>query len=212
VIKIDRRTFIGSLAGGLLTVPLYAFAQQQGKVWHVGILETVSTDMNVANLDAFRQGLRELGYVEGRNLLVDYRSADGRAERFPDLAAELVGLKVDLIVTRGTPAALAAKKATRTIPVVMANAGDPVDSGLVISLAHPGGNVTGLSSLTVNLEAKRFGLLRELVPKARGLWARVRCGNQAARRWTHRRTRRSLASESKPDRRAGSEASAASDL
>jgi putative ABC transport system substrate-binding protein len=161
---MDRRTFIGSVASGVLVVSLHSYAQPQGKVWRIGILETVSPELNAANLDAFQQGLRELGYVEGRNLVIEYRSADGRSERFPSLAAELVGLKVDLIVTRGTPASLAAKRATRTIPVVMANAGEPVETGLVISLARPGGNVTGLSSLTVHLEAKRLGLLRELVP------------------------------------------------
>ena len=152
------------IGASTLAAPLASFAQQQGKVWRIGMLETTSTTLNAANLDGFRQGLRDLGYVEGRNLIIEYRSADGRSERFADLAAELVGLKVDLLVTRGTPASLAAKNATRTIPVVMANAGDPVSSGLVASLAHPGGNITGLSSVTVNLEAKRFGLLRELVP------------------------------------------------
>ena len=161
---MDRRTFIGSVASGVLVVSLHSYAQPQGKVWRIGMLETVSPELNAANLDAFQQGLRELGYVEGRNLVIEYRSADGRSERFPSLAAELVGLKVDLIVTRGTPASLAAKRATRTIPVVMANAGEPVETGLVISLARPGGNVTGLSSLTVLMEAKRLGLLRELVP------------------------------------------------
>jgi putative ABC transport system substrate-binding protein len=161
---IDRRTFIGSVASGVFAVPLGAFAQEPAKVWRVGMLETTSTTLNAANFASFMQGLRDLGYVEGRNLIIEYRSADGRSERFADLAAELVGLKVNLIVTRGTPASLAAKNATLTIPIVMANAGDPVDSGLVTSLARPGGNVTGLSSLTVNLESKRFGLLREVVP------------------------------------------------
>jgi putative ABC transport system substrate-binding protein len=158
------RQSVITLGACILAAPLASIAQAQEKVWRIGMLETVSTELNGANLDAFRKGLRELGYVEGRNLIIEYRSADGRSERFAALATELVGLKVDLIVTRGTPAALAAKNATRTIPVVMANAGDPVDSGLVTSLARPDGNVTGLSSLTVNLEAKRFGLLRELVP------------------------------------------------
>jgi putative tryptophan/tyrosine transport system substrate-binding protein len=128
------------------------------------MLETIYTELNAANLNAFRQGLRDLGYVEGQNLIIEYRSADGRSERFADYAAELVGLNVDLIATRGTPASLAAKRATRAIPVVMANAGEPVETGLVTSLARPGGNVTGLSSLTVHIEAKRLGLLRELVP------------------------------------------------
>jgi putative tryptophan/tyrosine transport system substrate-binding protein len=162
-VKMRRRLLI-ALAASALAVPFVSVAQSQGRTWRIGMLETVSTELNGANLDAFRKGLLELGYVEGRNLIIEYRSADGRSERFAALATELVGLKVDLIVTRGTPAAVAAKNATRTIPVVMANAGDPVDSGLVTSLARPGGNVTGLSSLTVPLEAKRFGLLRELVP------------------------------------------------
>src|SRR5438874_2243406 len=159
---MDRRTFIGSVASGILALPLGVFAQQQGKVWRLGILDTVSTEMNAANLDAFRQGLRERGYVEGRNLFIEYRSADGRGERFADLATELVRLKVDLILTRGTPATVAAKNATQTIPVVMVAVGEPLM--FVASLARPRGNVTGLSSAAGELEAKRFGLLRELVP------------------------------------------------
>jgi len=161
---MDRRTFMCSVAGGVLAAPFASYAQAQVRVWRIGMVETVSTELNVANLNAFRQALRELGYVEGQNLIIEYRSADGRGERFPDIAAELVGLKVDLLVTRGTPASLAAKRATQTIPVVMANAGEPVETGLVTSLARPGGNVTGLSSLTVRIEAKRLELLRELVP------------------------------------------------
>jgi putative tryptophan/tyrosine transport system substrate-binding protein len=161
---MDRRQLLFVLGTGALAVRLASFAQAQDKVWRIGMLETVSTTLNAANLDTFRQGLRELGYIEGRNLIIEYRSTDGHAERFPDLATELVRLKVDLIVTRGTPAALAAKNATRTIPVVMANAGDPVGSGLVSSLAHPGGNVTGLSSVPAELDPKRLELIRELVP------------------------------------------------
>jgi len=163
---MDRRSFIASVAGGVLAAPLASYAQAQAKAWRIGMVETVSMELNAANLNAFRQGLRELGYVEGQNLIIEYRSADGRSERFADIAAELVGLKVDLLVTRGTPASMAAKQATRTIPVVMANAGEPVETGLVSSLARPGGNVTGLSSLTVRIEAKRLELLRELVPGA----------------------------------------------
>src|ERR1700675_4138858 len=141
---MDRRTFIGRIAGGLLAAPLAARAQQVGKVYRIGILEAIPAAQNAANLDALRKGLRNLGYVEGRNLVIEYRSADGRTERFPDLASELVRLKVDLIVTRGTPAAIAAKNATETIPVVMATMGDPL---LVVdSLARPGRNVTGLSA------------------------------------------------------------------
>src|SRR5437667_11961027 len=138
---MDRRTFIFALVVGVATGPLAARAQQAGKVYRIGILETVPAARNAANLDALRKGLRELGYVEGRNLTIEYRSADGRAERFPDLAAELVRLNLDLIVTRGTPAAIAAKNATGTIPVVMATMGGP--GAIVQSFAHPGGNITG---------------------------------------------------------------------
>jgi putative ABC transport system substrate-binding protein len=159
---MDRRTFIGHVAFGLLAVPFASLAQQVGKIYRVGMLETTPTAMNAANLGAFRQQLRELGYVEGRNLIIEYRSADGRSERFPRLAAELVDMKVDLIVARGSLATQAAKNATRTIPVVMAAVGEPLQ--LVASLARPGGNVTGLSSLTVDTETKRLGLLRELLP------------------------------------------------
>ena len=101
---MDRRTFIGCVVGGLFATPLGARAQPAGKVYRIGILEPIPAAQNVANLDALRKGLRDLGYVEGRNLVIEYRSADGRAERFPDLATELVRLKVDLIMTRGTPA------------------------------------------------------------------------------------------------------------
>ena len=158
---MDRRTLIFAIASGLATLPLVCFAQAPGKVWRIGMLETTSTTLNAVNLAALRQALRELGYVEGRNLIIEYRSSDGRGERFADLAAELVGLQVDLIVTRGATATIAAKNATRTIPVVMAAIAEPLL--VVASLAHPGGNVTGLSSVAVALETKRFGLLRELV-------------------------------------------------
>jgi putative ABC transport system substrate-binding protein len=162
---IDRRTFIGRVAAGFLCAPFDARAQQMGKVYRIGILETIPAARNAANLDALRKGLRDLGYVEGRNLVIEYRSADGRPERFPDLAAELVRLKVDLIVTRGTPAARAAKNATGTIPVVMATMGDP--RAIVASFAHPGGNITGVTTFSTELTAKRIELLKELVPN---LW------------------------------------------
>jgi putative ABC transport system substrate-binding protein len=161
---MDRRTFIVSVAGGLLAPQLGAFAQPQGKIWRIGMLETRSTVLNAASIDAFRQGMQELGYKEGQNFEIAYRSSDGRDERFPGLASELVRLKVDLILTRGTPAALAAKSATRTIPVVMAASGDPVGAGLIASLAHPGENVTGLSLFNLEIYAKRVELLRELIP------------------------------------------------
>src|SRR5437773_7284087 len=136
---MDRRTFIGGVAAGLLAAPLAALAQQ-AKVYRIGILEPIPAAQNAANLAGLRKGLRDLGYVEGRNLVIEYRSADGRAERFPDLAVELVRLKVDLIVTRGTPATNAAKSATETIPVVMA-AMRPL--AVAATLPQPRGNCTG---------------------------------------------------------------------
>ena len=150
-----------------------------GKVYRVGMLETTPMAMNAANLGAFRQRLRELGYVEGRNLIIEYRSADGRSERFVGLATELVNMKVDLIVARGSLATQAAKNATRTIPVVMAAVGEPLE--FVASLARPGGNVTGLSSLTVDLETKRLGLLRELLPGSKRIAALFNLDNPANR-------------------------------
>jgi putative ABC transport system substrate-binding protein len=159
---MDRRTFIGGVAGALLAAPLAARAQQAEKVYRIGILEPIPAAQNAANLDALRKGLRELGYVEGRNLIIEYRSADGRAERFADLASELVRLKVDLIVTRGTPAARAAKNATGTIPMVMATMGDP--RAIVASFAQPGANITGLTTFSTELSAKRIEILKELVP------------------------------------------------
>jgi putative ABC transport system substrate-binding protein len=156
---MKRRAFMGTLAGGLLAAPLIGEAQPAGKVWRIGVLETTSVALNAANLEAFRQGLRELGYVERQNYAIEYRSADGRPERFPDLAAELVRLKVDLIVTRGTPAVLAAK-----IPIVMATSGDALGTGVVSGLARPGGNVTGLSTINAELVGKRLGLLKEAMP------------------------------------------------
>jgi putative ABC transport system substrate-binding protein len=159
---MDRRTFIGCVAGGLLVAPLAARAQQVAKIYRIGILETIPAARNAANLDGLRKGLRDLGYVEGRNLVIEYRSADGRPERFPGLASELVRLNVDLLLTRGTPAARAAKDATATIPVVMATMGDP--RAIVASFAQPGGNVTGVTTFSTELSAKRVQLLKELVP------------------------------------------------
>jgi len=175
---MDRRVFIGTLASGLLAAPLAVHAQQVGKVYRIGILETIPAARNAPNLDALRKGLRNLGYVEGRNLVIEYRSADGRAERFPDLAAELVRLKVDLIVTRGTPAARAAKKATETIPTVMATMGDP--HAIVASFAHPGGNITGVTTFSTELTAKRIELLKELVPRLSRVALLHNMGNPAA--------------------------------
>jgi putative tryptophan/tyrosine transport system substrate-binding protein len=161
-----RREFITLLGSAAAAWPFAARAQQGERIRRVGVLETVSVMLNAANYDALRQGLRELGYVEGRNLVIEYRSADGLTGRFPDLAAELVRREVDLIITRGTPAALAAKNVTATIPIVMAASGDPVGTHLVVSLARPGGNLTGLSSVVSDLYGKRVELLKEMVPAA----------------------------------------------
>ena len=152
------------LALALLAAPLAAEAQPAGKVYRIGVLEILPVASNAANLAAFRQGLRDLGYVEGQNVVIEYRSADGQAERFPRLASELVRLNVDVIVTRGTPAALAAKQATGTIPIVMASSGDPLGTRIVVSLARPGGNVTGLSAFSTEVQGKLLELLREIVP------------------------------------------------
>ncbi len=141
------------------------------------MLETRSAALNAANVDAFRQGMRELGYKQDQNLEIVYRSSDGRDERFPALADELVHLKVDLILTRGTPAALAAKRATGSIPVVMAASGDPVGSHIVTSLARPGANVTGLSSGITESFPKRVQLLAELLPGLKRIVALLNMGN-----------------------------------
>jgi len=159
-------TLVSSVAVLLLAMPLGALAQQAGKLYRIGMLETVAVSLNSENLQAFREELKGFGYVEGQNLTIAYRSADGRAERFPGLAEELVRLPVDLIVTRSTPAAMAAKKATGTLPIVMAASGDPVSTRLVQSLARPGGNVTGLTSLTPEMAGKRLELLRTAFPTA----------------------------------------------
>jgi putative ABC transport system substrate-binding protein len=164
---IDRRTFLAGTGAVFLAAPLGAGAQEYkaGKIYRIGTLEPVSAALNASNLAALSQGLREAAYVEGQNLMIEYRSADGQDERFPGLASELIRLKVDVIVTRGTPAALAAKNATSTIPVVMASSGDPVATGVVVSLAHPGGNVTGLSAVATDIQGKQLEVLRETVPR-----------------------------------------------
>jgi putative tryptophan/tyrosine transport system substrate-binding protein len=161
-----RRAFLAILTGGVLAGPVATGAQPAAKTVRVGCLE-IGGD-NPRNWEAFLQGLRDLGYVEDRNLQVDYRDAKGKPDRFPALAAELVALKVDVIVTfGGTLAALAAKRATTTIPIVFHVVGDPVADGLVASLAQPRGNVTGFSNLHPELVGKLFELLRQAVPGVR---------------------------------------------
>jgi putative ABC transport system substrate-binding protein len=171
------RALVLGLALSSLAAPPAIDAQRPEKLYRIGVLERTSTAINAANLDGFRQGLRDLGYVEGKNFVIEYRSADGRDERFPGLAVELVRLKVDLILTRGTPAAMAAKNATATIPVVMTGVGDPVGQGVVASLARPGGNITGLGSFMTEVSAKRVELLRELVPGAARIAALINMSN-----------------------------------
>src|SRR5712691_5301402 len=161
---MERRRFMAALAGGLLAAPLAAEAQQAAKVARIGYLST-NLAANPHIHEAFRQGLRDLGYIEGRNVVIEYRDAEGKSERLPALAAELVALKVDVIVAAaGNHIALAAKQATRTLPIVFAAVVDPVASGLVTSLARPGGNVTGASTVSPELVGKRLELLTQAVP------------------------------------------------
>jgi putative tryptophan/tyrosine transport system substrate-binding protein len=158
-----RREFISLLGGAAAAWPLGASAQQAAKAPRIGYL-TGNLAANPHTREAFLQGLRDLGYVEGRNLEIEYRDVEGKYERLPALAAELVALKVDVILAAGTPQPLAAKQATRTIPIVFAGAADPVGSGLVTSLARPGGNVTGLSLLSPELVGKCLEQLKQAVP------------------------------------------------
>src|SRR5712692_4473120 len=166
----SRRTFLGTLALGLLALPLGSLAQQPtARIARIGFLGQTSASLSasVIRVEALRTGLRDLGYIEGKNLTIEFRCAEGKHERLPDPAAELVRLKVDVIVTQGTPGALAAKQATTTIPIVMPVVADPVATGLVASLARPGANVTGLTWFSHEVSAKRLELLRNAFPRAK---------------------------------------------
>jgi ABC-type uncharacterized transport system substrate-binding protein len=164
--QIMKQKFIGiALCAMLFTLSLPAQAQQPARIFRIGILIPSSASFFLDRLEAFRQRLRELGYVEGKNILIESRYAEGKPERVPDLAAELVRLKVDVIVTAANSGILAAKKASATIPIVFGSANDPVESGLVSSLARPGGNITGLSQMAQELDGKRLELLKEAFPK-----------------------------------------------
>jgi putative ABC transport system substrate-binding protein len=154
-----------AVAVGLIAVPLAAGAQPAGKVARVGFLGNSTAALEANLVGPFREGLRDLGYVEGQNVRIEYRWAEGKYERFPALIAELAALKIDVLVTAGTPAALAVKKAAPTFPLVMVAVGDPVATGLVADLGRPGGNMTGLSSIAPDLEGKRLELLREVTPR-----------------------------------------------
>ncbi len=157
---------LGMGAPGLLMGMLTAVAQQPARIFQIGYLTTGSSSENLHLLDAFRQGLRDLAYVEGQHFRIESRATEGKNARLPDLAAELVRLKLDVIVTQGTPATLAAHQATKTIPIVILGVTDPVASGFAASLARPGGNVTGLSGMVHDLAGKRLELLKEAVPGA----------------------------------------------
>ena len=179
---MDRRAFIGTLTGSLLAAPLAAEAQQ-ARVYRIGALDTLPMARNAANLDGFRQGLRDLGYVEGQDFVLEYRWPANRANAFPDLANELVHLKVDLILTRGSAAVTAAKHATATIPIVMAASGDPLGVGVVTGLARPGGNVTGMSTLTTEVSAKRLQLLKDVIPGIQRIAALFDRGTGLVTQW-----------------------------
>jgi putative ABC transport system substrate-binding protein len=170
-----RRAFI-TLLGGAAAWPLAARAQQASRLPTIGFLGGGTSATQRTWVDAFVQRLRELGWTEGRTVAIEYRWGEGRSDRYPELAAEFVRLKVDVILAGGTEAALAARQATSVIPIVFPTAGDPVGTGLVASLARPGGNVTGLSNLGSNLGAKRLQLLREVFPSLSRLAVMVNAG------------------------------------
>src|SRR5947199_4905092 len=164
MVRVRRRYFV-SVAGALLAAQLAAEAQQPAKTPRIGFL-VVDWAGGPRGTEAFRQGLRDLGYVEGRNVVIEYRDAGGKVERLPALAAELIALQVDVILAGGTPTALAAKQATRTLPIVFSSAADPVTDGLVTSLARPGGNITGSSNFAPELVGKCLEHLKQAVPGA----------------------------------------------
>jgi ABC-type uncharacterized transport system substrate-binding protein len=161
---MTRRELIALLASTTAAGWPEALQAQQQKLFRIGFLGNSTAALESDLVEPFRQGLRELGYVEGQNVVIEYRWAEGRYERFPALIAELVGAKVDVIVTAGTPSALAVKQSAPSIPLVMVAVGDPIGSGLIASFARPGGNATGLTSIAPELEGKRLELLREVLP------------------------------------------------
>ena len=162
---LERRTFLGALASGLLAAPLAAEAQSVGKVYRIGFLR--AGPPLVTYIEGFRQGLRERGYVDGQNVVIEFRATDGSFDQLPRLAEELVRLKVDVILASAAPAALAARRVTTSVPIVFVGVVDPVELGLVPSLGRPGGNITGLSTTSAELAGKRLDLLRATVPKLR---------------------------------------------
>jgi putative ABC transport system substrate-binding protein len=161
---MDRRAFIAAAAGGLLAAPVAADGQQAGRTYRIGFLGATSPSGYASQVEAFREGLRDLRYVEGKNVVIEFRWAEGKYARLPELAVELVRLKPDVLVTHAPAGTLAAKRATSTIPIVMGVAGDAVATGLVASLARPGANVTGSSFFLPELTAKRLEILKEVLP------------------------------------------------
>src|SRR5690349_9169184 len=166
-----RKTFSLVLAAVLLLLNFPAKAQQSGKVWKIGVLVSGTEALNKPRDEGLRQGLREFGYEEGKNITIEYRFGDGKLDRLPQLARELVEQKPDVIVVGGTAVAVAAKKATSTIPIVVAGAGDLVEAGLIQSYMHPGGNVTGVGRLSADFFGARMNLIKEILPKANSLTA-----------------------------------------
>jgi putative tryptophan/tyrosine transport system substrate-binding protein len=173
-----RRTFIAA-ALAVLAAPLAAQEKPPARVYRVGVLEASPLAANTENIEQLRKGLRDAGYVEGKNLALEYRSADGHLKRYRRLAAELVNLPVDVIVTRGTPASMAAKNAAGNTPVVTTMVVDPVETGLVASLTRPGGKVTGLAVLDTEVEGKRIELLKAIAPKTTHIAAFINMANPA---------------------------------
>ena len=182
-IRSCRVPAVVSLCSMLLANSFLAEAQQPAKIARIAFLGATQASAITARIDGFRKSLRELGYVEGQNIFIEYRWADGRAERLPDLAAELVSLRPDVIVTGSPQGAVAANKATTTIPIIFVGIGDPVGLGIVATLARPGGNVTGLTNFVVDLSGKRLELLKETVPKLSAIavfWNPLNPGNRPA--------------------------------
>jgi putative ABC transport system substrate-binding protein len=181
---MKRRTFLAMVSGSLLAAPFAAEAQRRtAKVHRIGFLSGSSATASKSLVEQFRQGLRELGYVESENIIIEYRWAEGQQSRLPQLAAELVRISPDLIVAATSQPALAAHNATRSIPIVMVNVGDPVELGLAASLGRPGKNLTGLTSFGPELAAKHLGLLREVVPQVKRIAVLHNPGNPLTRRW-----------------------------
>jgi ABC-type uncharacterized transport system substrate-binding protein len=176
---MNRRTFLGAFTGGLVIARSFADAQPASRVYRIGFLGVPSAAQYAGRLAAFRAGLSDLGYIEGKNIVIEFRWADGNNDRLPQLAGELVGLNVDVIVTHATVGALAARQATTTIPIVMAVGGDAIATGLATSLARPGGNVTGSTILIPELNVKRLELLEMAVPRIRRVALLVHEGSPA---------------------------------